>query len=462
MIQEITIPEIGEKIESGQVVSILVKAGDIVKADQTVMEFETDKAVVEIPSSTAGRITELLVKEGDTVRIGQAIARVDTDAETEASPPVPGTEPEMHDAPQSTPRPRPQPQSEPGPYQPPPVPSPRPAPPHAVDPDGEVVHQSRRAEDVPAAPSVRRLARELGADIRRVPGSGPGGRVSMDDVKRFVQGVVSTGGATGPTTSAPAASPAGQPAAPVYPEPALPDFGFWGPVRREAMSRVRAITAESMSRAWRTVPHVTQFDKADVTELERFRKQYGSEVERFGGKLTLTAMILRVVAAALKKYPKFNASIDVARNEIVYKDYVHIGIAVDTDRGLLVPVIRDVDRKNLRQLSRELSDIAERARQRKITPDELDGGTFTISNQGGIGGVDFTPIVYWPQVAILGMSRASIQPVWDNGQFVPRLILPLSLSYDHRIIDGAEAARFLDWVVKALQQPMVLQLENEG
>jgi pyruvate dehydrogenase E2 component (dihydrolipoamide acetyltransferase) len=263
-------------------------------------------------------------------------------------------------------------------------------------------------------------------------------------VKQFVKGIVSRGGAgrEGQAT--------GQ----------MPDFSKWGEVEREKLSRIRSVIAENTGHAWSIVPHVTQFDEADITELEEFRKKYGSQVEQAGGKLTVTAILLKIVTEALKRFPRFNASIDTVAGEIIKKKYYHIGVAVDTENGLLVPVIRDVDRKDLEELSVELTELAERTRERKVDLEEMEGGTFTVSNQGGIGGVGFTPIVFWPQVAILGVSRAQERAVFREGTFVPRTILPLALSYDHRIVDGADAARCLRWIVEALEHPLLLQLDR--
>jgi pyruvate dehydrogenase E2 component (dihydrolipoamide acetyltransferase) len=290
---------------------------------------------------------------------------------------------------------------------------------------------------------VRRLARELGVDIREVPGSGTGGRINLEDVQAFVRGALG-GGQTGAAPQ-PGAAP-------------LPDFAKWGAVERKPMSNVRRKTAEHLSNAWRTIPHVTQHDKADITSIEALRKQYAPQAEKAGGKLTMTAIALKVAAGALRKYPQFNASIDPARNEIAYKKSIHVGVAVDTDRGLLVPVIRDVDTKGIVALSIELAQVSEKARGGKLSLDEMQGGGFTITNLGGIGGTSFTPIVNWPEVAILGISRGAQEPQWDGGQFQPRLMLPLSLSYDHRVIDGADAARFLRWVCDAFEQPFVMAL----
>jgi pyruvate dehydrogenase E2 component (dihydrolipoamide acetyltransferase) len=296
----------------------------------------------------------------------------------------------------------------------------------------------------PAAPSVRRAARELGVDIHDVKGSGPAGRISVDDVKAHVKKVMLGGGPR---------------AVVVGPGPVtLPDFARWGAVERTPMRAVRRKTADHLSTAWTQIPHVTQFDEADVTVIEDLRQQFGKRAEAAGGKLTVTAIALKVVAAALRAFPQFNASVDIASGEIVLKKYVHIGVAVDTDRGLLVPVIRDVDRKNILEISRDLAQLSEKARAGKTSLEELQGGCFTITNLGGIGGTHFTPIVNHPEVAILGLSRSRMAPVWQGGQFVPRLMLPLSLSYDHRVIDGADGIRFLRWVAEALQQPFLLAL----
>jgi pyruvate dehydrogenase E2 component (dihydrolipoamide acetyltransferase) len=287
---------------------------------------------------------------------------------------------------------------------------------------------------------VRRLARELGVEIRRVNGTGPDGRISVEDVQTFVRGAMAGGGA-GTAASLP-----------------LPDFTKWGEVERKPMSNIRRKTAEHLSHAWNAVPHVTQHDKADITELEELRKKYGPEAEQAGGKLTMTAIALKVAAAALRKFPQFNSSIDTARNEMIYRKSIHIGVAADTPRGLLVPVIRDVDRKGIFELSAELAKASETARAGKLALDDMQGAGFTITNLGGIGGTSFTPIVNWPEVAILGISRGSFEPIFSNGGFTPRLMLPLSLSYDHRAIDGADAARFLRWVCSAFEQPLVLAL----
>ncbi len=426
MATEVKLPELGDNIESALVVGVLVKEGDRIQPGAAVLELETDKATLEVPASAGGVVQRVLVKEGDEVRVGQAILvleeAADAPAEAAAEPasePEPAPEPEAVAAPASAAESKPS------------VPAAAPAP------------QERRL--IPAAPSIRRLARELGVDIHRIEGTGIAGRITEEDVRR----------AAG---QAPALAPAGVP----LEAPPLPDFSKWGEVEREPMSGVRRATVRQMSLAWAQVPMVTHFDRADITELEALRKRYQKKAEAVGARLTMTAIILKVVAQALKKFPKFNASIDVAANEIIYKKYVHIGVAVDTPAGLLVPVIRDVDQKNILQIAKELGEVAEKARNRKLKPEEMQGGTFSVSNLGGIGGTGFTPIVNTPEVAILGVARSSIEPVWneETGAFEPRRILPLAVTYDHRLIDGADAARFLRWVCEALETPFLLPLEG--
>jgi pyruvate dehydrogenase E2 component (dihydrolipoamide acetyltransferase) len=294
---------------------------------------------------------------------------------------------------------------------------------------------------VPAAPSVRRLARELGVDIVQVQGSGPGGRIAPDDVKAYAKAVVSGTASGGAAVPVP-----------------MPDFRRWGEVEHQPMSAIRRKTAEQVARGWSTIPHVTQHDTCDISALEELRKRYAPQAEAAGGKLTLTAIALKVTGAALRRFPQFNSSADMATETLVLKRYIHVGVAVDTEHGLLVPVIRDVDTKGIIELSVELAAMSEKAKARKLTLEDMEGGSFTITNLGGIGGTAFTPIVKVPEVAILGMSRARTEPVWVDGAFEPRLMMPLSLSYDHRVIDGADAARFLRWVTEAFEQPLLLSL----
>jgi pyruvate dehydrogenase E2 component (dihydrolipoamide acetyltransferase) len=293
---------------------------------------------------------------------------------------------------------------------------------------------------------VRRLAREIGVNINDVEGTGPNRRITQEDVKEHARRILSSVGSAG--VAGTMARPGRQ----------LPDFAKWGDVERQPISNIRRVTAEHLSYAWNTIPHVTQFDKADVTELEALRKRHKEQVAKAGGNLTVTAMLVRILATAVRKFPQFNASIDTDRGEIVVKKYVNVGVAVDTERGLLVPVIRNADEKNITQIAVELNQLAERARDKKLTVEDMSGGSITISNLGGIGGTYFTPIVNWPEVAILGVSRGAIEPVWKDGTFEPVQRLPLSLSYDHRVIDGADAMRFLRWVAEAIEQPFLLSL----
>jgi pyruvate dehydrogenase E2 component (dihydrolipoamide acetyltransferase) len=435
---EFKLPELGENVEGGDVVGIMVKVGDTVAVDQPVLELETDKATIEVPSGVSGVIQEIMVKEGGRAKVGQVIFTVDTDG----AAPEKEQEPEAEAEPEQG-EPEPEAEAEPEPEPTPAAKSaPEPAKPSTAAPKPAAAKEGKPA---PAAPSVRRFARELGVEIDKVPGSGPGGRISQDDVKAYVKKL---------NTERPASGAAGVPAA-----APLPDFSKFGEIEREAMSNVRRATARQMGQAW-VIPHVTNFDTADVTELEKLRKRYAKQAEAAGGKLTVTAIILKIVVAALKKFPQFNASIDLANEEIIYKKYYHVGVAVDTERGLLVPVIRDVDQKGIIELAVELNEMAEKARARKMGLQDMEGGSFTITNLGGIGGTNFTPIINAPNVAILGIARGRLEPVYVDGEFVPRMMLPLALSYDHRLIDGADAARFLRWLVEALENPFFVLLES--
>jgi len=524
---DFTLPELGENITAGDVLRVLVKPGDQLVKDQPVVELETDKATIEVPSSVEGKISEIKVKQGDKVKVGQVILTVaDTgsaqqegakaerqEGKAEGQEGTAGrqegkAERQEAKAEKQEGRAGRQegkaeksdgdaagantaakvPSGEPGLEQhvegakrevaadkagtkraasAPPDDSEEPArrvdelpqraPKEEAPPRGQkVVDISRGARPAaesaapeqppaPAAPSVRRMARELGIDINEVPGSGPSGRISVEDVKAHARRLVASPGRGGAAAAAP-----------------LPDFSRWGEIERQAMRAVRRKTAEHLTIAWQTIPHVTQFDLADITSLEELRKKYGKQAEAAGGNLTVTAIAVKVIASALRVFPQFNASIDLAADEIIVKKYVNVGVAVDTDRGLLVPVIRNADQKNIVQLAVELAQLSEKARTRKIALEEMQGGCFSISNLGGIGGTYFTPIVNAPEVAILGISRARVEPVYqkDTGQFAPRTMLPLSLSYDHRAIDGADAIRFLRWVAEALEQPFLLSLQG--
>ena len=431
---EFKLPELGENVDGGDVTRVLVKVGDTIALDQLVLELETDKATVELPSSIAGRVTQISVKAGDQVKVGAVVLTVE-DGEDKATEPA-------------TAAPRTQ--------------SPKPK---AAKPDQKVVPMPARAEIVaptkaagareqpkgsaaPAAPSIRRLAREVGVDVDEVQGTGAQGRISEDDVKEHARRILSSVG----TSVGASIATSGREASP------LPDFERWGEVERRPMSNIRLTTSDRLSHAWTAIPHVTQCDKADITAMEELRRKYREQVRQAGGNLTVTAMLVKVIATAVKQFPQFNASLDPRANEVVFKKYVNVGVAVDTDRGLLVPVVRDADQKNITEIAIEVHSAAEKARARKLTLEEMSGGGITISNLGGIGGTYFTPIVNWPEVAILGVSRGIIEPVWRDESFEPRQLLPLSLSYDHRVVDGADAVRFLRWVVEAIEQPFLLSL----
>ncbi len=440
---EFKLPELGENVLSGQLVRIIAKEGATVSEGQPVLELETDKAVIEVPATFNGTIREVRAKEGDKVSVGQLIFIVD--APTGGSQPAPAVQ--VSAAPAS-------PSKEHHDGAPSGAQLARWEFVHALRSEGKTEREAHPPDalqlvrtayepltpgrpTIPASPTVRRLAREIGVNIQQVKGSGPGGRISESDVKAHAKQLLLGRSAAAPARVA----------------PALPDFSKWGAIEKEQMRSVRRKTAEHLANAWTTIPHVTQHDKADITEMEKVRASHAKQAEAAGGKLTPTAIVLKIVAEAMKRYPKFNASIDVEHEEIIHKKYVHIGIAVDTDRGLLVPVIRDVDQKSVYQLAAELTQISAKARDKKLSPQDMEGGTFTITNLGGIGGTMFTPIVNYPEVAILGMSRSRIEPVWNGQQFEPRTILPLSLSYDHRLIDGADAARYLRFICDALEHP---------
>jgi pyruvate dehydrogenase E2 component (dihydrolipoamide acetyltransferase) len=466
-VEEVKLPELGENIETADVAAVLVAAGDTVRRDQPVIEVETEKASLEVPSTCDGRVAEVRVKRGDKVAVGDVILVVEAvPAEAAQAPAEPQGERRKGGKKKDAAKAR---VAEEGPQASQTAAGPRSESESDERPEGEgsgdesgtgvpardedasVVAFPRKTsrgeidigEASPAAPSVRALARELGVDIADVPGSGPGGRISRDDVKAHVKRLVRR-------REAPAGGRAGSP---------LPDFTRWGEVDREPLGALRRATAEAMATSWATIPQVTQFDRADITQLDAMRRRFNERPEASGHKLGMTAIAVKIVAAAQRQFPRFNASLDTEAGEVVYKRYVNIGVAVDTERGLLVPVVREADRKSLLQIAGELTDLAERARSRKLKPEEMRGATSTVSNLGGLGTTHFSPIVNWPECAILGIGRAEARAVHEEGRFTPRLLLPLSLSYDHRLNDGADAARYLRWVAEALEQPLLLLIE---
>ena len=418
---EFRLPEIGEGVTEATVTAVFAEAGKPARKDEPFVELETDKAAFELPCQFDGKVKDIAVAVGDTVKVGGLIAVIE----------------EGNDAPGSETRPEPAPtppaeKNSPGPAK---VEEPPPAHTKPVE------HKKGPASAPPSSPAAKSLARDLGINISEVK-SAAGGRVSLEDVRAHAKDLInspSAGGAGG-----------------------LPDFSPWGEIERAPVSTVGKASAQQLSKSWRTVPHVTHHDSADITELEQLRKTFSPKAEEAGGKLTVTAIMVKVAASALGVFTKFNGSFDEARGEMIFKKYVNIGVAVDTERGLMVPVIKNASEKNIVEISIELSDLAKRAREKNIKPDELAGATFTVSNLGGIGGDSFTPIINPPEVAILGLARANVRPVFDaaSGQFKPRTILPLSLSYDHRMIDGAEAARFARWVAEAVEEPFKLVFEG--
>ncbi len=427
MATEVKLPELGEGIEQAEVVRVLVTVGDTVAADQPLLEIETDKATVEVPTPVAGTITSIPVTAGATIAVGATIVTLDAGAAVLAEPkpePAATAAPATPAMPTTTP------------------PANAPSPVAVSPPPASVPPRIEAGSGRPAlaAPSVRKLAREIGVNIDAVAGSGSRGRVTIADVKAHARRALTALATRGTPTAA----------------PALPDFSRWGLVEREAMTGVRRTVARRMAQAWQTVAHVTQHDRADVSEFEAVRKTVKKTSPDL--PLTVTAFAVAVVAAALKAFPKFNASLDTDRNEIIYKRYINIGVAVDSERGLLVPVIKDADTKSLGALSTEIAALADKVRNKKAGPQDLEGGTFTITNLGGLGGTSFTPIVNYPEVAILGLSRTAPSPVYVHDRFEARPILPLSLSYDHRLIDGADGVRFLRWVANRLEHPLLLEL----
>lgn len=424
---DIRLPKLGEGADSGVVVGVFVKAGDTVAKDQPIIELENEKAVASIPAPAAGTVTQVHVKTGDTLTVGQRILTLGGDGAASA--------PAAERAPAAEPRP-------------PASPTARAAGRTEAEPDELETAEPEEADPLakpgtpPAAsPTIRHIALELGIDLARIRGSARGGRIVMADLRGYIQRLQKL--------AARAAGPSAPPQRPAAPEPI--DFAQWGPVTIKPLSPLRQTISRRMAASWAQVPRVTQFDEADVTRLLELRKQHLKAFEAKGTKLTLTGFILKALVGTLQKHPILNSSLDAAGTSLVLKSYFHIGIAVDTEAGLIVPVIRDADKKSLIELSRELETLAAKARERKVTADDLKGGTFTVSNQGGIGGAHFTPIVNAPEVAILGIGRGAVKPVWRDDKVMPRTLVPLALSYDHRVIDGANAARFIVDLVQAIE-----------
>jgi pyruvate dehydrogenase E2 component (dihydrolipoamide acetyltransferase) len=437
MATEFTLPDLGENIASGDVVTVFVSEGDVIKPGQALLEVETDKAVIEVPCPPGGQIAKVLVKKGETVKVGQPLVLLEAAGAGSATAAPPAAKPAA--AP-----PKPEPAAAPAASAPKPVAEPAPAPPAVAGngtsaPAGAAVAEpapmAATATVEPAGPAVRRLARELGVDLARVRGSGPAGRIVREDVIAAVR------------------QASAAPASRSRPESTATERDDWGPIRREQMSRMRKTIAANMVRSVSTIPHLTNFDDADVTELEHLRKASTQEYAKNNIKLTALAFVVKAVSLSLRDHPAVNASVDMEKGEIVYKDYVNVGLAVDTPRGLVVPVLRDCDQMSIPQMAQAIAETAEKAKNAQYGVEDLRGGTFTISNLGAIGGTYSTPIINWPEVAILLVGRSRKMPMVHEDRVEPRLMMPLSLSYDHRIIDGALAARFLKEVIGYLESP---------
>ena len=417
---DLKLPHLGEGADSGTVVNLFVKEGDQVAKDQAVLELENEKAVATIPSTAAGTVAKIYVKNGDKISVGQKILTL-SGAGTAPAETKPAAAAVAKPAAKAA------------------APAPEPEPEEPVSPEaGEALDKANAA--VAASPTIRRMARDLGIDLARVRGSARGGRVTLEDVRAYIQRLQKL-----------AAQPKAAAGASTKPAAESIDFSKWGSVTKKPLSPLRQVIARRMTENWNAIPHVTQFDNADITALLALRKKYVAAYEKKGVRLTVTSFVLKAVADTLKKHPYFNSSLDEVTQEIVLKEYVHLGIAVDTEAGLIVPVLRDADKKDLVQLSKELEELAAKARDRKVTADDMKGGTFTISNQGGIGGAHFTPIVNKPEVAILGLGKGAAQAVVRGDKIEARTLLPLGLSYDHRVIDGGVAARFIVDLVKAIE-----------
>lgn len=441
MATEFTLPTLGENIDKADVSRILVKEGDTIEAEQVVLELETDKAVLELPCPYAGKIVKIFAKEGGSLAIGAPVLSVESTGAL-AVPTTPKSE-----SPKST--------TAPVVAKPPQSTAPaasKPAATPTVQANGHapslaassIVPERNSSEPIPAGPFTRRLARELGVQLGRVNGSGPGGRITPEDVQAFVRGVLAGGSAGGGS----------------IPVQALPDFSSFGNIERKSLNKIAKVSAANLSYAWQTIPHVTQHELVDITALEDRRKNSMKTRGEHAPKITMTVLAMKAAVACLKAFPQFNASFDSQTGEVVHKQYYNIGVAVDTEHGLVVPVVKNVDQKSILDLSTELGELAVKARARKLDVADFKGGTFTISNLGGIGGTGFTPIVNWPEVAILGISKSRIEPVFVDGKVEGRLLMPLSLSYDHRVINGADAARFCVKLAAVLTDPFELLVET--
>jgi pyruvate dehydrogenase E2 component (dihydrolipoamide acetyltransferase) len=421
---DVKLPKLGEGADSGVVVGIFVKEGDTIAKDQAILELENEKAVASIPSTAAGVVEKVHVKSGDRISAGQKILTLAGGAAAPAAAPAPAA---------AT---APKPAAKKAPAKP--VPTVDEA---DEEPVAEVADEIVNENPV-TSPSIRKMARELGIDLRKIAGSESGGRIMVADVRNYIQRLIRAAARPAPVAAE---------AAPAKAAPVQIDFSQWGPILKKPVTQLRKVIARRMSESWNTVARVTQFDDLDFTRLGELRKKFAPEYEKKGVKLTLTPFVLKAVAATLKQHSIFNSSLDEVAGEIIIKEYVHLGIAVDTEQGLMVPVIRDVDKKSLFDLAKELEQLAARARDRKITADEMKGGTFTISNQGAIGGAHFTPIINLPEVAILGLGRGAMKPVVRDGKIEARLLTPMALSYDHRVVDGGAAARFTVDLLKAFE-----------